>query len=261
MILLFFGPEKTFQNILKGEYEMKRYLLLSLAVGLVALLPVSPANGQFTITQTKTFSGIPSFTDTLTFDYFDPCAGRQCELLSEWAVLDSVEITLGMAIHDGFHHVDNDSPTAASPTVRFGADGILENSSGPLLLPTVDAEVVNQKLFNLAADNGDGLPFDPCAPDGATFYGDPCKVGSVTEIMNAIVVSSFIGTGTFTIDIKTGAINEMLDGGGVQGQYSPVSADGIVEIVYKYHCVPEPATIGLLCIGAAALARRRRRRA
>jgi hypothetical protein len=244
--------------------------------GLVALLPMaSPANGQFQITQTETFSGIPSFLRTLTFDYFDPCAERQCILppldqrepgVFYGAVLDSVEITLSMSIHDGFHHVDNDGETGASPTVRLGANALLQNTPGPLLIPSVSLDVLNLKTFDdpcLAPDNGDGVGvFDSSGPDGAQFFGDPCKADTITKVMAPYnpVVLSFIGTGMFDLDVKTTSIADMINGGGVSGQYAPVTVDGVVEIVYKYHCVPEPATVGLLCLGAGALLRRRRRR-
>lgn len=246
---------------------MKQFLWISMVAGLAALLPMaSPANGQFTITQTDTFSGTPSFVRTMTFDLFDPCAERQCGELgsNEWAVLDSVEITLWMAIHDGYHHVDNDGEGIAWPTVKFGAGaGVL--STDVSVFPAVNLDVLNEKTFGdpcLAIDNGDGAVFDPCGPDGATFYGDPCVADSISELMAALAIPSFIGLGTFDVDVDADASLDLQQGGsgGVSGQYAPVNVDGFVEIVYTYHCVPEPATVGLLCLGAGALLRRRRRR-
>lgn len=237
---------------------MKRFLWCSIAV-VAAMAPfASGVNGEQLI-QSDTFAGVPSFLDSMQFNLFDPCDPcLQCEP-GGWAVLDSVDITLSMAIAGGWHHVDNDSEDAVSPFVRFGADAQLTNVNPALLLPAVQLEVVNERGFNLAADDGDGIgAFDPTAPDGAMFFGDPCS-DSVTESMNPIILPSWIGPGPLTLDVDTGAINEMIDGGGVQGQYSPVSVDGMVEIIYNYHCVPEPVTMAVLGVGAVALWRRRRK--
>ena len=253
---------------------MKQFLWFSLVAGLVALLPMaSPASGQFTITQSDTFTGTPTFFDQMTFAYFDPCSDDLlCEFPPpEWqepgvfygGVLDSVEITLSMCIRGGYHNVDNDSAVPITPTVRFGAKGDMTSPTGPTIFPVISLEVLNQRQFNLAADDGDGGTFDPCAPDGAMFVADPCDpcCGTISETMTFTDEFSLAGGGNFDVDAAFLSIADMIGGGGAQGEYGPLTAEGIVEIVYTYSCIPEPATVGLLCVGAAALSWRRRRKA
>lgn len=227
-------------------------------VGLVlvaALAPaVSAAPCDTVFAQTIPFGpNTPNFAQTLTFLKYPGPAADIC----------SINVEMQLNVNGGFLIVDNDGIGPASFDAELGADGALASVDVPLLrvggFPIlVNPSAITIQHFDLGPDDGDGMlplfPPDPTPLDGGIMAGLAQSDTDADFIWNA-VFASYGGGGTFDVDAivtqhsSTGGI------GGVEVSQAAVLADGYVRIVM---IVPEPATIGLLGLGALALLRRRK---
>jgi hypothetical protein len=235
---------------------MKRILRnRGFVIAFAVLASVSLASAA-TITQTETFSGIPNFSNDLTFDEFDDLGGT---LILNW-----VRVQLNLNISGGEFTLDNDGVGPASGNYEFGANGAITSTDVALLdsafQPVVaTVPTLSQGVFSLAGDDGDGLGvYDGTAPDGVVVSGGSYSNSDLGFIASSLL-SQYMGNGTFDI---TADLTQWTDFGGVSGiewAVTPVSADGSVVVTYDYS-VPEPATMSLLAVGGvAALIRRRRK--
>ena len=233
----------------------KRFLLFLLAW---LFLIGGTANAAIS-TQTQSFSGIPNLSGSSTFNQFNTALGT----------LTSIQVLLYLETYGGQLILDNDSTSPASGTFQFGSVGKL-NATDVALFDSSFQPIPGQvnayhsQAFSLAADNGDGLHnYDPTGPDGLSYIGDlegGVKFGFVGSTFWAAGTKGFLGTGTFNVNY---AIDQWVDYGGIGGiEYAvtPPNISGHVTIAYTYNPVPEPATIGLLTIGAFAALRRNRRK-
>jgi len=221
---------------------------------LAIVLALGSVASAAAITQTQNFNGTPNFNSVLTFQEFDDQSGS--------LTLQSIEVIFSVTVTGGQLVLDNDGDDPASGTFEFGAKGsisstdvsLVDGSSQPV---TDELESIHSQAFSLDGNVGDGSgDYDPSSPDGMSYDG-----GTENDSDSGFVGSHVFGqyTGTSTYDI-TASLSQWQDFGGISGiewAVSPVSASGSVRVIYNY--IPEPASLGLLCLGGLALIRRRRR--
>jgi hypothetical protein len=228
---------------------MTKKLFLFFAAALVVFVGATSAS---TITQTKTFSGIPSMSGILNFNKFNPASGT----------LTSVQFTLNLNTSGGTLILDNDSALPASGNFEFGANGSISTSDVPLFTNSFGpvpgtVTAYHNGSFNLTANTGDGPgDYDPTPPDGMQYIG-VAETGSANGFIGSNYVANYSGTGTYNINYSITQWLTYGGFGGIEYAVSPVSANGDVTVVYNYNAVPEPATITLLCTGALAMLRRK----
>ena len=229
---------------------MCKALLCSIVVAVV--LVAGPAMAA-QIIQTEAFSGTPDLTRTLTFDEFDDLGGT--------LTLTSIQVSVSLSAIGGQLILDNDGESSASGSFDFGAKGDISSTDVSLLdaglFPvTSEVQAGHNQAFSLDPNTGDGpSDFDPTAPDGLQYNGGT-ETDSDSGLISGTVFNQYIGTGTYDIDVD---VTQWQDFGGLSGiewAVTPVSASGNVTVIYNY--IPEPATLGLLSLGALALLRRRR---
>jgi hypothetical protein len=232
---------------------MTKRFLFTFAAALFAIAGLASAAPP-PITQTKTFSGIPSMSGPFTFNQFNTGLGT----------LTSIQVQLNLQTSGGELKLDNDSHQSASGTFEFGAQGTINSTDVSLLNSSFlsipgTANAYHSGSFSLDPNVGDGPgDYSPLAPDGMLYTGtteNDNKSGYVGSAVWAAGIKGFLGTGTYNINYS---ITQWLDYGGIGGiEYAvtPVSASGDVTVVYNY--IPEPATIALLTIGALALLKRK----
>ena len=206
------------------------------------------------ITQTETFSGTPNLARTFTFDQFDDQGGT--------LVLQSIQVLVELDANGGTLILDNDGEEPAAGNYEFGAKSNISSTDVALL--TATAQPVTAELsaltsgpFSLAGNLGDGSEdFDPSAPDGVQIDG-----GLVSDSDDGYIGSAYFagykGLGTFDIDLDAIQWSDFGGVSGIEWAVTPVTASGEVTVIYNY--IPEPATMGLLGIGALALIRRKRK--
>ncbi len=214
---------------------------------LLAVCGLTAAAQAGVVTQTQSFSGVPNYDETFTFNMFDTGLGT----------LTGVDITLQLDISGGFLGVDNDGVGPATVNVEFGASGALI-SGDVTLFPAPAVVTSNNAIFNLAADDGDGVGVQSTGADYDQLSGVFTSNSSM-ESINALFISEYEGTG-LTFDILA-SITQVLDFGGVSGvagEFGPQTADIVVEVVYYYDAVPTPGTAALLGLGGLVATRRRR---
>lgn len=227
---------------------------LALLTSVGVLFLGSPAHAS-TITQTQSFTGQPNLTKTVEFSRFNPSYGT----------LESVEWRLVLSIEGGSLTVDNDGDLPATVTVDLGANGSISSSAVTLLTDSFDSilsgasavGVSTGTVFQLAADNGDAMTFDPTMPDADTHIG-----GLASSNGNGLVASQFLadylGTDAFNLTVKVDQLLNFGGIGGVSGQFDPVMATPTVELIYNF--VPEPASLLSATSGLLALLAWGRRR-
>lgn len=208
---------------------------------------VSAVQASTIITQTKSYSGSPTFSTPLTFDEFDDAGGT--------LTLLRVTITLDATVADGKLVVDNDGEAVANTTVEFGATIELD-SSDVSIAPGVDVTSTTSGSLSLSADNGDTTTFDSdtSQPDVDEIAGASNSASSSKDQSN---LSDFIGTSQYDIEVDAIQTFDLGTIGGAQTQIDPLTASGDVTVVYEY--IPEPASAALLGLSGVALLARRRR--
>jgi hypothetical protein len=214
---------------------------------LIAVCGLTAAAQAGVVSQSQSFSGVPNYDEVFTFDMFDTGLGT----------LTGVDVSLQLDIFDGFLGVDNDGIGPATVEVEFGASGAL-TSGDVTLFPGPAVVTSNNGLFNLAADDGDGVGVQSTGADYDQLSG-VFTSNTSTESINAAFISEYEGTG-LTFDILASVIQVLDFGGvsGVAGEFGPQSADIYIDVVYYYDPVPAPGTAALLGLGGLIATRRRR---
>lgn len=214
----------------------------TICFAILAVLVAVGATSATTITQTKTFSGVPDYSTSLTFNKFDSSLGT----------LQSVQVLVSLAVDGGMLILDNDGVDPASGTFQFGAKGNIASTDVPLLnssfMPvTSEIQAFYSNTFSLAGNVGDSIgDFSPLGPDGMQYNGGPQSDSKSGFVGNAFF-SSYIGTGTFVVNASASQWSTYGSVSGMEYAVSPVSSDGSVTVVYNY--IPEPATMALLGLG------------
>ncbi|QTN34389.1 choice-of-anchor E domain-containing protein [Akkermansiaceae bacterium] len=210
------------------------------------------ASAQSTIVQTKSFSGVPDFSEPLLFNKYNGLASN----------LLNVNISYSLTIVGGQFVMDNDANSPASVTANFGAtldatstDVQLRDNTFNLIVDDVAA--LNTGTFNLAPNQGDGLnDYDPTGPDGAILVGTTqTKTGNGD--VAAMFLGGYVGTNQFTVNAIAKQVASLTSNSGVETATTPVSARGFVTVTYTV--VPEPSSSALAGLAALGLAFRRRR--
>ncbi len=203
------------------------------------------------IVQTAPYSGVLDIADSFTFDYFDTLGGTR--------VLDSVQLKITMEALSGGFIADNDSAQTANINYEYSILGSL-SSSDVFISSSVGAKITDTVPLVLAADNGDGTGvIDSSGPDGALI-----DLTGESDFFQSLLTSSFgtfIGTGTYEIDLNTSRTFNISGGSGVEGGFSNIAVEGDIEVTYNYHVIPEPATLSMLTLGGLSLLARHRKRA
>jgi hypothetical protein len=233
--------------------------MLTISVIAVCFCGTAWATPSPAIVQMKFFGNTPDMGGAATFNQFNDNGGTY--------ILDSVQVLFHLQTSGGQLILDNDSPEAAAGTFQFGANGAISSTDVILLNSSYmpipgEVTVFNSEGFSLAANVDDGFhDYDPTPPDGLLYIGETkedTKSGLVGSSFWGAGDQGFLGAGTYDIDYS---VSQWLNYGGISGiEYAvtPVYASGYVEVDYDYHVVPEPATIGLLGLGALSLIRRKR---
>ena len=201
------------------------------------------AHAQVTITQTRNYTGTPNYTRNLSFDQFNPALGH----------LTGIRVQVSMNTNGGFLSADNDGASAATASVRLGANGGIRSDEVNLLNASFGSIGANMSVstgsdLSLAADNGDGPNnVDPTAPDGAVHTGGADSQSVDDNVTSAVFETpgkSYVGTGNYTVIVDANALIDFGGLGGVEGGFGPPTVDGQVTITYTY--TPYAADLGIL---------------
>lgn len=201
------------------------------------------------------FSGTPSYITPVTIDYFNDEGGQY--------ILDSVTIIMSIrTIGEEILALDNESSSDAYATVSLGAMGDVRRDGSVLLSLTA----ISSASVALGADDGDDVNSVQTSGDdyGTVTISSATRTG-ITEI-DSSEFGDYIwdGNSSTTFELTVGmnqylSFNE-LSGASYTG--NTLETEGLVTVLYDYHVVPEPATIGMLGMGAVIMmfVRKRSRR-
>lgn len=152
---------------------------------IVALIVISAGTTALadSIVQTKTFTGVPNYSQLLQFDQFNAAPG---------ATLTSIEVICSLTVSGGRLVLDNDGAQAASGHYEFGANGLISSTDVTLLDYTMQPVVTQVRSINAGTFSLDGNPnpilgdYNSNAPCGMAVIG-----GTVTASKSGLINSAF----------------------------------------------------------------------
>lgn len=212
-----------------------------------------------TVSYTDEFSFIPTNSQVLSIQQFDPSLGT----------LNSVFIKVDLTKSGGSLYVDNDSDTGASGEISQSVIITLTSDVGLIVnggfTPYPSISVTSTYMTTVGADDGDGgvanakTEFQPGGPDyaGTSFGIETATFGAA---LNPLVNGQFQGTGTINLTASGSQSSETGSVGGLFYASGPATVSGVVTVYYNYTpaTIPEPTTALLGGLSAVALLRRRR---
>lgn len=213
---------------------------------LLVAAAASPAMGALTVSYSNTYgpTGVAFSGLAVPLPKFDTSLGP----------LTKVTLELDANTDSGSIGWDNEAAITTDVTLGIGAK---VTASAPLSLIVVTAIPLQLgSATGIAADN-DGTA-DFIGTDSFTVTGGmgTDSDADFTTSSLATFEATFVGE-TFDTTIDSVVENYLSTSGGY-GPFNPVPGmtDGTITVTYEY--IPEPATLGLLSLGALALLRRRR---
>jgi len=220
---------------------MKKYFILALGI----LLATSTLQAAV-ITNTHSVAMGNLETATVSLGKFDTSLGT----------LTGVYIEFTTALYDIDYEFDNDTTRTKTVTVTLSSDTTGYFSSQARLTGTgisadgSDLFITAFGSLTLQSNDGDATgQFDV----GGTDYGqwNPEIQSSTTGgSVDSSVFSDYTGTGNFTASVESEILAAIGTFTGVEsGPNNLPLGTFSAKVVYDYVAVPEPATIGLLCIG------------
>jgi len=232
---------------------MKKFLLAAIvSAGSV------PVFGAFTAPQVQSFSGTPTYSETLTFNQFDTLGGTR--------VLIGAHYTADLETSGGSFSIDNDGVEGASGSYETGTKlslssldvTLTDTIGGPLLSGANSLSIMQAGPFNLTGNDGDSeTAYNAGGTDWATFPG-VLDTDNGTGSVHAAFFAGYIGAGSYDISVDTFQYSNLGGISGIATATTARQAAGDITVIYEYEIVPEPMTIGLLAMGGVASLRRRR---
>jgi hypothetical protein len=229
---------------------------IGLGLAVVVTASFASTGSATTITQAQGFAALPGVRQDIAFDRFDPSRGR----------LLSVEWRLLLDIDGGAQTVDNDDLAPKTVTVNLGARGslfsedvtLLDASMHPILREEAAVTAATSTQLVLAADDGDGMLFDPAGPDAGTHLGGYASASS-GAFVNAVYFDEYVGTELFKLQVELQPLAEVDSAVSASAEVTPVTAMPNVMLIYQYEPVPEPTGLGAWLLAALAAPAIRRR--
>lgn len=214
----------------------------------IALFACAPVAQSAIITQTEIFSGTPNFTESLTFDQFDPSLGT----------LSRVTVSAFLNAGGAFLEADNEGDAgtlSASYTVSLDLSSVSVSFLASGLIPALNGiGVTDTQNSVVGADDGDGTGLQTTGSDYVTFLALGGSASDSAD-MDSLIFSQYTGLGTFIIEAEVAQALSFTGTSGQAGAFSPNPSSGSITVEYEYHgdpVIPEPGTI--IALLAAALA-------
>ena len=222
--------------------------------GVLVVFLATTAAMAGSITETKTFSGVPTLTRILNFSQFDTMGGTR--------TLTSIYISFLLNVNNGSILLDNDGVDPASGTFEFGAEGgisstdvaLLDGSTVPRALGE-NVKAIHADTFSLDSNDGDSSSTADLGGPDSMLYEGGLESMSDTGYIGSDFFAAYIGGGTFDIAVDVSQWAEFGGKSGVAMALIPLDSTGEVKVKYNY--TPEPASMILLAIGAPLLFRAR----
>ena len=228
------------------------------ALAVLALLPLPQASADSIITQTFT---VPDSTldivapaGTGTFQYFRSIAPAGATLtgvkleISFSETMSALSVTNTAANSNTFNYqtysyvpVVGTAPTADK--INLGAY-LQANGNGTY---GYNENIDLYNTGNLTYAPGETKIF---APPPVAFTDD-------SSLLNALSISAYDTTGTFTLGFTTSTVQSAIGAGGNATESQSTDGLATVQVIYDYTVTPEPATMVLLGLGGIGLLARR----
>ena len=227
---------------------------------LIATLALAGYASAATLTETHTYSFVPTSFQNLTFSKFTPALGT----------LTGITVSVSMTKVGGSVAADNDSASGASVDFNSEVWGnlsstavTLKDSSGAKILGanTGDLDALDTTTVSLGATTGDLTnQFDVTNAADYYSYAGPTTTASTSDSVGSSYWSGFSGSGTYALRMNAQSLSGISAVSGVQYAVVAPTVSGSVTVSYSYiAAIPEPSTSLLGLIPATLLVVRRRR--
>jgi hypothetical protein len=226
---------------------------IGVAILVLALFAASATASPITQTQAFTLSGsffIPPGTDspTYTFDQFDDLGGTRF-LTSVSIRFFNTELT---------ESVSTTNASLDSADVTLSVTGTVRAYVPTAAIPL--ASTINPADLTVTPVAGIDTAFDVAA-------GSTTDLGPLTGTFDGLItltdpsdLAVYTGSGTVDILVRSSMVGEVVSTATFNPSESPIDyGTGDFQLIYEWTEIPEPATAGLLALGALTLIARRRR--
>lgn len=187
------------------------------------------------VTSTPIPFTLTDWTSSLDFQKFNPGLGT----------LTSVTLNLSGSIRTTIA-VTNSSLSASSGTAKTEVQFFVQDGGNNLVAPALD---LFSPTFAYSLAAGDGTSSGLLTKNGNS--SDTYTLGSI--------LAAFTGAGNITLSASTFTQTLLANTGGNTSAAQVTDAALTGEVIYNYTAVPEPTSMALLGLGAAAVIIRKRR--